>query len=87
MAGDPHVVWFQVDHVKPPHKKLLMVSGPSGYAVHEQFLALAYIDEEFRPSRGGPLRWQTVMSDALADNGWVPTHWAYPINLAPPVLE
>jgi len=87
MAPAPHVVWFQVDHVKPPQKMLLMTSGPSGYnAPRDQFLALAYVDEDFRPSLGGALRWQTVTDDDLSDNGWVPTHWAYPVNLAPPVM-
>ncbi|MER9911679.1 hypothetical protein NKJ71_13700 [Mesorhizobium sp. M0050] len=75
------VEWKKIEDATPPEKKLLMVTGPSGYSTHGKFLSLAYIDEEFRPSRGGPLRWQTVTSDSLSDDGFYPTHWALPIEL------
>lgn len=75
------VVWHRVDEVKPPEKRLLMVTGDSTYCTHKQFLTLAYYDEDYRPSRGGPLRWLSVQNDALTDQSWVPTHWAFPIEL------
>ncbi|KEA07504.1 hypothetical protein [Rhizobium rhizogenes] len=80
-AGKPVVAWFKVSDVTPPQNTLLMVTGSSGYRTHRQFLELAYVDEDYRPSRGGPLRWQSVQNDALLDAGYVPTHWAYPIDL------
>lgn len=80
-ANRPAVAWFDVSDVEPPQKTLLMVTGSSGYRTHRQFLELAYVDEDFRPSRGGPRRWQSVQNDSLSESGYVPTHWAYPINL------
>lgn len=75
------IVWHNVADNPPPQKTLLMVTGSSGYATHTKFLTLAYIDEEYRPSRGGPLRWQSVTNDSLSDNSWHPTHWAWPLGL------
>ena len=72
--------WHKIDNLPPPERDLVMVTGPSGYSKHNRFLALAYFDEEYRPSRGGPLRWQTVTNDDLSDCGFVPTHWAWPAN-------
>lgn len=74
-------VWFKVAEVAPPQKKLLMVTGSSGYRTHQQFLQLAYVDENYRPAVNGKLRWQAVTNDALSDAGFYPTHWAFPINL------
>ncbi|ABF71340.1 p092 [Rhizobium phage 16-3] len=80
-AKKPNIAWLKVSEVAPPQRTLLMVTGSSGYRTYRQFLELAYVDEEYRPSRGGPLRWQTVQNDALSDFGYEPTHWAYPITL------
>lgn len=73
--------WNAIKYTKPPQKTLLMVTGSSGYVTHPQFLALAYYDEEFRPSKPGQIRWLDVTSEALSDRGWYPTHWALPIRL------
>ncbi|TGQ19270.1 hypothetical protein [Mesorhizobium sp. M00.F.Ca.ET.217.01.1.1] len=73
--------WHKITDRAPPEKQLLMVAGPSGYCTHKTFLALAYIDEDYRPSRGGPLRWLDVTNESLSDLGWYPTHWAHQINL------
>lgn len=73
--------WWKIDEFKPPEKKLVMVTGPSGYVTHTKFMTLAYYDEEYRPSRGGPIRWLSVTNDALSDCSWYPTHWALPIDL------
>lgn len=72
--------WHKISDMPPPQKELVVVTGPSGYVTHTRFLELAYVDEEFRPSRGGPLRWQTVTNDALSDGGFYPTHWARQLN-------
>ncbi|WP_287353586.1 hypothetical protein [Mesorhizobium sp.] len=73
--------WHKIEDYAPPQRELVMVTGPSGYVTHTKFLELAYVDEEYRPSRGGALRWQTVTNDALSDCGFYPTHWARIINL------
>jgi len=75
------VEWHSVEERLPPQKTLLMVTGPSGYRTHKKFLQLAYVDEDFRPSHGGPLRWIDHANDALTDGGLVPTHWAMPTEL------
>lgn len=72
--------WHKISDFPPPQKELVLVTGPSGYTTHKRFCELAYVDEEFRPSRGGRLRWQTVTHDALSDSGFYPTHWARPLN-------
>jgi len=74
------VNWHSIDEMAPSQRELVMVTGPSGYVTHQRFLELAYVDEDFRPSRGGQLRWQTVTNDALSDCGFYPTHWARQIN-------
>jgi hypothetical protein len=74
------VNWHAIADKAPPQKELLMVTGPSGYSTHTRFLGLAYIDEDYRPSRGGALRWQSVTNDSLTDGGFYPTHWARQIN-------
>jgi len=68
--------WHKIEDMPPPERELVCVTGDSGYVTHKRFLELAYIDEEFRPSRGGPLHWLNVMNDALSDCGFHPTHWA-----------
>jgi len=80
-TGAPAIKWFKVEDFEPPQKTLLMVTGPSGYSTYKKFLALAYVDEDYRPSKGGPLRWQSVTDDSLSDNSWYPTHWARPVEL------
>jgi hypothetical protein len=73
--------WFPVA-VRPPEKKLVMVTGPSGYANHKTFLALAYYDNKYRPPLAdGEIRWLDVCNAALMDQSWIPTHWAHPIVL------
>lgn len=79
------VNWHKIEDLAPPQRELVMVAGPSGYVTHKSFLELAYVDEEYRPSRGGELRWQTVTNDSLSDYGFFPTHWARPVAL-PEVL-
>lgn len=75
------VKWFKVSEVNPPEQVTLMVTGDSGYVTRRKFLELAYIDESFRPSRGGELRWLSVQNESLSESGYRPTHWAYPISL------
>jgi hypothetical protein len=75
------VNWHRIEDMAPPERELVMVTGPSGYVTHKQFLELAYYDEEYRPSRGGPIRWLSVQNDALSDFSYFPTHWARPIAL------
>lgn len=75
------VNWHRIEDFVPPQRKLVMVTGPSGYVTHTKFLALAYVDEQYRTSHGGRLRWQTVTNDDLSDCGFYPTHWALIINL------
>jgi hypothetical protein len=71
------ITWYKVETYPPPDKQLLLVTGDSGYVNHKRFMTLAYIDESYRPSKGGPPRWLNVQNDELIDQGWEPTHWAY----------
>lgn len=64
--------WINVFHAFPEEKKLVMVTGDSGYRSNKQFLCLAY-----RSSN----TWLDVQGEPLRDMGWVPTHWAEPIQL------
>jgi hypothetical protein len=73
--------WKDIDKCRPPENVLLMVTGDSGYVRYKKFLALAYYDEEYRPSMNSRIRWQSVCNDSLSDSGWHPTHWAYPLEL------
>lgn len=73
--------WHVIDEETPPERMPLMVTGPSGCVTHKKFLALAYYDEGYSPSLDGETPWLGVDNDALADNGWRPTHWAYSIQL------
>jgi hypothetical protein len=73
--------WKEIEKCKPPENTLLTLTGPSGYIRYKKFLCLGYYDEDFRPSHGGRIRWQSVTNDSISDNGWYPTHWAYPIEL------
>lgn len=75
------VQWYRVEDHEPPQRKLVMVTGDSGYITHRQFLELAYLDDSYRPRHDGPPRWLSVQSDALSDKGWRPTHWAEPLEL------
>lgn len=75
------VQWHDVETDAPPEKKLLMVTGDSGYVNNKDFLCLAYYDEQYRPRLGGEIRWQSVTNDSLSDCGWYPKRWAHPINL------
>lgn len=75
------IQWFAVEYKLPPEKELVMLTGPNAYVTHTKFLTLGYYDEEYRPSRGGPIRWINTQYDALSDQGWVPTHWAKCIEL------
>lgn len=73
--------WRRVADHPPPQKRTLMVSGDSGYRGISKFLTLARVDEEFRPSLGGPLRWVDHAGDSLMGSGWTPEWWALPIAL------
>lgn len=81
------VRWFQVNpkltnNGLPPDKKLVMVTGDSGYVTHKKFLTFAYLDQQYRPwKEGEEPRWLNVQNDALTDCGWRPKHWAYPLKL------
>lgn len=80
--GPQKIEWFDASLRDPPQKQLVMITGASGYSNHKKFLTLAYIDEQYRPSHGGPLRWLSVHNDAISDqfpDG--PTHWAFLIEL------
>lgn len=72
--------WISVDDRMPGERRLVMVTGESGYIKFSNFLTLAYYDEKFRPSKGGATRWLDLADDALLDHGWMPTHWAEVIN-------
>lgn len=76
------VTWYHVDEYKPPQKTLLMITGPSGYRTHQQFLTLAYVDDDYRPPIDGRSRWINVQNDAVTDQfPEGPTHWAMPMKL------
>lgn len=67
--------WISVKDRLPPRRRRIMVTGRSGYAT--PFLCLAIYDPEDRPLAP----WRDVADDALSDMGWIPTHWAEPIEL------
>lgn len=75
------VHWFNCDITMPDERKLVLLTGPSGYVTHPKFLTLGYYDNEYRPPINGRTRWLNVQNDDLSDQGWVPTHWAKAINL------
>lgn len=75
------ITWHNVRFKMPEEKKLVMLTGDSGYLTHVKFLTLGYYDEEYRPSHGGETRWLDVQNEALLDQGWTPTHWAELIQL------
>jgi hypothetical protein len=75
------VVWHPINEEKPPENKLLMVTGPSGSGKHQKFLTLAYYDNRYRPTLYGNIRWVGVTYSEISDQGWYPTHWAYPLEL------
>lgn len=77
--GAALVQWFAIEDVKPPEREHLMVTGESGYG--RPYIALAYYDEAYRSSRGGPLRWLDMTNTELTDYVGTPTHWAHRINL------
>jgi hypothetical protein len=67
--------WTPVSEKEPPQDEIVLVRGPSGYGAR-QFVALAYIDDDFRPrfEKDEP-RWLDVSDDELADRGWRPEEW------------
>jgi hypothetical protein len=70
--------WRCIDRHKPPEGVKLMITGPSYMTTFNNYLTIAYYDEEYRPSDGGPLRWINIYNDAITDGNAQPTHWAYP---------
>lgn len=74
------VKWIRPVDEEPRQGELVAVTGPSGYG-SKPFLAMAYLDDQYRPRRLGPPRLIDVMNNALSDHGWQPTHWARDIKL------
>lgn len=66
------IEWINVFHSFPNENELVMVTGDSGYMTNKLFLCLAYRSSDV---------WLDVQGEHLTDMGWVPTHWAKPINL------
>lgn len=77
------IVWRDVRQHRPVDRKVYLVTGPSGYITDgmTRFVALARINEDYRPSRGGPLRWIDEGGDAITDRGWEVHFFADPILL------
>lgn len=78
------IVWTPLDGGPgsgvPQDKKTYLVTGPSGYG-KRPFLTTARVDEEFRPAKGGQLRWLDPTDTELTDAGWVPHYFAEMIEI------
>lgn len=71
------ILWHRADDTLPPPRKVVMVTGESGYMPpNDRFLTLAYREPDypFAP-------WRSMTSDALDEVGWHPTHWAERVPL------